>query len=184
MEHRTFPAFLVLLLASLAHAQEQRQPVPNSGKQGPVLYKLKTDYKAEYAKKEAADQLALATTFLKQAREPNTDPVKKYVLLREARELAVNGGDLNVAFDAINEMAKDFQVDAGESKVTAMANSVSRSRAPPLTMMDQYLKIAEQSLTDGDITTAYQASRLGTKVARESKDPGAISRAKQVGLHL
>src|SRR3954452_20441725 len=107
MKHRTLPITLVLSLfiTPLAPAQYARQPVPNSSKQSPVLYKIKSDYKTEYGMREAADQLSLASTFLKEARQPATDPVKKYVLLREARELAVNGGDLAVAFDAIDETA-------------------------------------------------------------------------------
>jgi hypothetical protein len=175
---------LALLVTPSVRGQAEKQPVPNSAKQGPVLYKLKNDYKADYAKREAPDQLALAATFLKEAKQPGVEAVRKYVLLREARELAVNGGDLGIAFDAIDEMARDFAVDPTELKVTAMANSVSRSRAPPLQMMEQYLKIAEQSLADWDVQTAYQASRLGTKVARESKDAGSIGRAKQVELHV
>ncbi|HEY8748764.1 MAG TPA: hypothetical protein VIM11_12365 [Tepidisphaeraceae bacterium] len=179
-------ALLLWVVAAAASAQDTRQPVPVSAKQGPVLYKLKTDYKAEYLKREAADQLALANTFLKEAgkSESEADPVRRYVLLREARELAINSGNLTVTFNVIDEMARDFSVDANELKVTAMAGAVGRSKLPPLAMMDQYLTIAEQAITDGDVQMAYQASRLSTKIARESKDSTAQTRAKQVELHV
>jgi hypothetical protein len=174
----------MLLAAATTQGQDARLPVPTSARQGPVQFKLKTDYKVEYARREAADQLALAHAFLKEAAQPGVDPVRRYVLLREARELAVNGSDLHVAFDAIDEMARDFAIDGSELKVTAMSGAVGRSRAPPIQMLDQYLAIAEHALTDGDIQMAYQASRLSTKIARESKDATAQSRAKQMELNV
>lgn len=175
------------LMSSRAPAQSDletpRLAVPNSSKQGPALTKLKSDFKSEYAKREGPDQLALAKRFRELASK-ETDPNRQYVLLRESRELAVNAGDLPTAFAAIDDMTRRFNIDGGELKITAMTNAVSRSRGPQSQLMEQYLAIAEDALRDWDAQLGYQASRLATKLARESKDPGALTRAKQVELHV
>jgi len=168
---------------ALAQSEHERLAVPNSSKQGPALSKLKADFKAEYAKREAPDHAALAKKFRELAAN-ESDPNRQYVLLRESRELAVNGGDLKTAFGAIDDMASRFNIDGGELKITAMSNAVGRSRGPQTQLMDQYFTIAEDALKEWDAQLGYQASRLGTKLARESKDPTAIKRAKEVEIHV
>lgn len=184
-----FLAAIQLTLAlALAQAQtageDSRQPVPNSSKQSPVLKQIKEQYKSEYANREADAQLQLARTFRKEATNSAEDPVRQFVLLREARELAINGGDLNETFGIIDDMAKVFTVDADDMKVTAMAASFDRSRVPPRQLVDQYLKIADQSLATYDVRMASQAMVLAKRFVYGSHDSAAIARVHEVDLRV
>jgi hypothetical protein len=187
-EFRLFPALiLVCLVAAFGRGQnagqDLRQPVPNSSKQSPVLREVREHYKAEYANRDAASQLQLARTFRKEAASSD-DPVRQFVLLREARELAVNGGDLDEAFGIIDDMARTFTVDASDMKVTAMAGSLDRARVPPRQLADQYLKIADTALTTYDVRMASQAMVLAKRIVYGSHDAAATARVHEVDLRV
>ena len=190
MPGRRILAFLTAIQLTVAVAQAQsagedsRQPVPSSSKQSPALRDIKQQYKSEYANREADAQLHMARTFRKEAANSAEDPVRQYVLLREARELAINGGDLDEAFGIINDMAKVFTVDADDMKVTAMAASFDRSRVPPRQLVDQYLKIADQSLATYDVRMASQAMVLAKRFVNGSHDSAAIARVHATDLRV
>ena len=182
-------AFLVTILAVLAspaRAQDDgRAPVPKSSAQGPVLRQVKEQFRAEYAKHDPADQLALSKEFRTMAAaSAKDDRVRQYVLLREARELAVNAGDFDAAFGTIDDMTQTFRLDPRELKVTALTDAMDRARIEPRELLQKYLKIADQGLLDADVTLAAQASLLATKIARGTRDPVAVQQAKQMDLRI
>ena len=67
--------------------------------------------KDEYAKTDPAGRLALATKLLQQADENKGDPASEYVLLHEARDYAVMGGDAIQATDAQKRLRDSFKID-------------------------------------------------------------------------
>jgi hypothetical protein len=188
-EFRLAPALILIWLAAVVTPGQSpdegtRHPVPNSSKQSPVLREIREQYKSEYADRDATSQLQLARTFRKEAADSPDDPVRQFVLLREARELAINGGDLDEAFGIIDDMAKTFTVDAGDMKVTAMAGSLDRARVPPRQLADQYLKIADTALASYDVRMASQAMVLAKRIVYGSHDSAAIARVHEVDLRV
>lgn len=189
---RPWPA-LVLSIAlfatsiGLAQTSEpiERHPVPHSAEQNRALKAIKDQYQSEYAKREPADQLALCQEFRKLAAgSAAADPVRQYVLLREARGFAVNAGDFDAAFGAIDEMARAFAIDGQELKVTALSEALDRARVPPAQLLEGYLKVTENALVDGDVQLAWQASRLAYKAVAPLRDAAATERVKQIDLRV
>jgi hypothetical protein len=185
---RTFLVLGLYLLSAgtviaQTHPSDSRRPVPNSSKQSPVLRQIREEHKADYADREATPQLQLAKVFRKEAAATD-DPVRQFVLLREARELAINGGDLDECFGVIDDMARSFTVDASDMKVTAMAASLDRARVPPRQLLDQYLKIADASVSVYDVRMASQAMVLANRIVRGSHDASAMARAHAVDLRV
>jgi hypothetical protein len=180
-------AILLLGIAVSAQADEapsERLPVPNSSVQTPVFNRIRAQYKDDYAKRTAADQLALAEEFRKQAVASGLDTLKQYVLLREARELAVNAGDMDEAFAIIDLTARLFTIDPNELKSTAVANAMDRALIPEPQLMENYLKVCDDAIYRGDLQLAVQSSNLAFKLARLSHDPATIARAKQMDLRV
>jgi hypothetical protein len=158
--------------------------VPNSAAQGKLLSALRSQYKQEYAKRSPEDQLALAEDFHKQALEEGTDPVRQYVLLREARELATNSGNFDVAFAIIDDTARLFAVDAGELKVTALTNAMDRTLLSKPELFENYHKVGEAALEQGDVQLAYQVTVLERILVRQTKDPVLTQRARAFELRV
>lgn len=179
---------LFVCAAPLARAEEpssgDRLPVPNSTAQAKVLKTIREQYKSQYALRTAEDQLALAKQFREQAEAAKDEPARQYVLLREARELAVNAGDLDLVFALIDELSKTFNVDAADMRLTAMMDAVDRSLAPKPQLLESYFKIADGALADGDVTFALQTSRLARRVSTLTRNPLDAQRVRQLELRV
>jgi hypothetical protein len=68
-------------------------------------------FKAEYASNEPAARRALAKKLLAQAQDERTEAASRFVLFREARNVAASAGDVLTALRAVDEMNKVFAID-------------------------------------------------------------------------
>ena len=184
-------AILTLLVACVlappTHADDaspERLPVPNSAQQGKIVASIRSQYRADYARHTAEDDLALAQNFRQQAAVSGEDPVKQYVLLREARELAVNAGDLDTAFAIIDQTARLFTIDAAETKSSALSNSMDRALIPKGQLFERYLKVIDDALDRGDLNLAQQGDVLALAMARTTRDRDMAARAKPYDLRV
>lgn len=172
------------LTSYAADPPAERLPVPNSAAQGKFQAALRSQYKQDFAKRTPEDQLALAEDFHKQALKEGTDPVRQYVLLREARDLATNAGNFDIAFAIIDDTARLFTVDPNELKVTALTNAMDRTTIPKAELFENYHKVGEASLEHGDVQLAYQVTVLERIIVRGTKDPTLTQRARQFELRV
>jgi hypothetical protein len=173
----------VLMAAGLL--ADDRRSVPNSLDQTRAVNPIRQQYKADYARRTAEDQLSLARNFQQQAALASADdPVRQYVLLREARELATNSGNIDAIFSIIDDMAKTFVVDDREQKISALANVMDRALIPKSQLLDNYLKVCEESLRAGDVQFAVQTMVLVKEMTRAIRDPALQQRVKQYDLRV
>ena len=108
---------LILVFAALGLAQEtEKAAVPKSAAQSKAEHFIREHYKAEFAQQDSADQLALSHKLREEIDQFKDDPATRFVMLREVRELAIDGGDLDAAFAAIDDMDHLFRIDARELK--------------------------------------------------------------------
>jgi hypothetical protein len=104
-----------------------KHPVPSAEEQARAEKELRERYKADYASK---DKLAFACKLLQPGRENRKDLAAWFVLLREARDLAVQGNGPRVATEAIREMDEYFVVDAQEMTLKALTTIAQAPGAP------------------------------------------------------
>jgi hypothetical protein len=113
---------LGLMMAALS-GQEKKDPtrleLPDAKAQAKAEKTIKEVFKAEYAKKKATDQLDLAQKLLAQGKETNDDPAAKFVLFREARDLACRAGDVDLAMHAVDELVRHYRVRPLDMKIAA-----------------------------------------------------------------
>src|SRR5262249_61675264 len=77
----------------------------------------------DYDKTKPPAVAPLPTKMIKQAADKKDAPATRFVLLREARELAVRAGDLGQSLRAIDELAREFAVDGLALKVATLEKS-------------------------------------------------------------
>jgi len=105
-------------------------PEPDANAQKDTLKSIKDLFKDDYAKKGAADQSAFAQKLLQKGVETNDDATSKFVLLKEARDVAAAAGDSDTAFRAAHEMGKAFAVDAPALKLAVVTKMAATTREP------------------------------------------------------
>lgn len=166
-----FAPMLLLVVLAPTRADEEREKVPAADAQAKALAVIKDLFKDEYAKKKAADMLELSDKLLKQGEETKDDPPSRYVLLHEAMNLAAQGGDMDRAMRAIEELARGFQVNAPELKVglyekaVAGAKSAGASRA----LAEEILQAITEAIALDDFDTADRLAKAGDTAAKKAK---------------
>jgi hypothetical protein len=107
-----------------------RLPIPSAAAQAAAEKLIHELFQSQYAQHTAAARRALAQKLLQQAGETRRDPAARYVLLREARDLASQGADATTAIRAIVEMNRSFQIDALPLKLAALVAIHHDASAP------------------------------------------------------
>jgi hypothetical protein len=171
--------FILFLILTVA-AQEKRLPVPEAAAQKKVDALIKDVYKQEYARKAPSDRLALARTMLKQGLEPNNDAVTRFVLLRESKDLALQGGDWDLSLKAADAIGKYFDEDALLMK-SVILSSASRGSKPPaeyVKLSQASMALSEEAATSNRLDVADKAAQEALSLAKLAKDPALAVKAE------
>ena len=156
--------------------------VPDKAAQDKALKLVRDVFAEEYRKKSAADKLALAAQLLEQAADAGNDDATRYVMLREARDIAAAGGDVDTAMAAVDEMAGRFQkIDAVSLKLEALAASSKKvaDAAHGEALVTGFLTVSAQALAGGDLERATKIVAQAEPVARKAKNAGLTARLNQ-----
>src|SRR5262249_47220564 len=112
-------------LALNAGETTKRQPVPDKKALAKAEDLVNDIFKDEIAKAKSADvQTKLAAYLIQQGDESGDDPAARYVLYRQARDLAVLAGDPALVLGTIDKLAQHFQVNGLDLKAEALAQLV------------------------------------------------------------
>jgi hypothetical protein len=165
-----FPLKILFCFGALA--AQDRLAVPSEADQAGALKVIRDVYGAEFSKTSPVERRVLAQKLLAQCEGAGDNPAVRYVLLREARELANLAGDLAISLRAIESLCKVFAVDPGGLRAAALAAAVKAARAP-----DEYqslavsaLKIATLACAADDYESAEKALSIGSQLARKAQD--------------
>jgi hypothetical protein len=135
------------LLASPAMSQDEGKPgEPDKDAQDKVKKVIEETYKEDYKEKSPVKRQAFAQKLLKEGKAVTDDPPTRFVLLREARDIAAETGDKTTAFAAIDEIAKTFSTDALSHKSGALELMTRAFRSPE----------APKTITQGSVPEAVE----------------------------
>jgi serine/threonine-protein kinase len=139
--------------------------IPEPAMQAEAERQIRQKHFAEYDKKRPTDMANLAGILLKEAADAK-DNALRYVLLNEARDLAIQGADPEKALQAIDEMDKTFVVVALDLKADALERLLARVSMPPVALLRAILDSALTLADDGVDEDQYDAALRLLGVAR------------------
>jgi len=172
--------YCILIAITAVHAEE-KTPVPDAAAQKAAEKTIKDLFKADYAKAAPTDKLALAQKLMEQGATTNDDVAAKFILLREARDIAAQFGDATLACRAVDERARVFDVDAVEEKTLALAKAESATRSPEAfkALAERYLELIDASISADKFDVAQRLSSKVEAAARNSQQVSLVNRAKE-----
>jgi WD40 repeat protein len=160
----------------------KRGAIPPAAAQKKAEALIRELYEKEYAKAEkgGAARAQLAVTLLQEGRDTNDDPAGRYVLFREARDLAAKAGDAPVALQAIADLAQDFAVaDAEVLRMKILALQVAGSaRAGPEAyhmVVDTAQVLAHEAVQADDYEAALDLLTSAEAAAKKLKIVSLVS---------
>lgn len=149
-----------------------RSAVPDAGKQKDALKLVKDLFKDSYAKKGPADRKALARLLLDQAAKTSDDRAAQWVLYQEAVDAAVQGGDIKVAFEAIDGTTRFFDVDATPLKQAALTAAGRTATQPEefAALAAALDRMVDEWIAADQYDAADKAAALALQYVRRSRD--------------
>ena len=167
-------------LSTRAESQEKRADIPDETSLKDAEKTIKGLFKDDYAKRAPADRVALAKNLLKQGIDTKDSPAARYVLFREAQEIAAKAGDIETAFKAIEEMARTYATNSISLKNGALAAASGAPRTPEeqQVLVLAYLGLAEEAAQERQFDVAAKAAQSALAGARKIKDVPLLARAE------
>ena len=176
-----------LLAALLAGVQSTPPaPEPDAAAQREALGVIKDLFKTEYARRSPAEMQAFGRLLLEKAEEARKDPAARFVMLREARDIAAQAGDSTTALAAVDGLAASFAVDGPAMKLAVLgkfatgAKDVEGARS----VARGYLAVVADAVRADNYEAASTAAGKAEAVAKAAQDAGLLARAQAIKKDL
>jgi hypothetical protein len=155
--------------AGARNLSASRGPEPSAAAQKAAEKQVREIYKAELSKPSTENALKL----IEQARQMRDDPAGTFVLLREARDMALLAGALSVSMAAVDAMLASFELDPVSLRISSLDAFGKRALAPAeaLELAGRYAAVAEEAALadryDAAKSAAGKAALHARKAGRE-----------------
>jgi WD40 repeat protein/tRNA A-37 threonylcarbamoyl transferase component Bud32 len=148
---------------------EAKLPEPSADGQAKAEAVIKETFRKDYEKKTAADATALAVRLMEVARSTADKPAERFVLLREARDLAAHAGDAKTAFKAIEELARGYTVNSFDMKALVLEKAAPSAVTLPAarSVVEPYLALVEEAVAGDNYETALRLLAQADAVAHK-----------------
>jgi hypothetical protein len=166
-----------------------RLPVPDAAAQKAAKSEVREVYRVRFSQsKSPIDKGLFAGELIRQATETKDNPAVRYVLLAEARDLAVAGGDSARLRDAVQEMAKLYEVDALQEQTRVLAEA-AESALPSLvrnSLARAAVGLAQEAIRADAYESAGELAKAGFSLASKvmaskGRDVQTIRLATELG---
>jgi hypothetical protein len=168
-------------------AQAPAKALPSAAEIAESTKAVQEVYKAEYqAAKTNAAKVELARKLLKDAAGTVDDRPGKYVLLLTAKEVAALGGDLQLAYDAIDQLARDFDVAPSQLRAEAAIKASAAVDSPMGydRALRQCYVLSQEALLRDDYALADELAGAAIALTKRVKDAGVaklwVARQKEM----
>lgn len=175
---RFFFTSLLLIATSLVAAEPtSKAPIPDEESQKAAATRIAEVYKPDYAKaKSAMQKVELAQKLFKEAQATKDDLASRYTLLRIARDIAAQQGDLVTAIEAIDLLASGYEVEQLSMKLEAASAAVKavKPQAASKICVELILPIVADAISEDRYDTAQKLTDLALTSARSVRDAALV----------
>ncbi len=153
--------------------QSARVAIPDEAARGQAAKLMHEVLQADFAQAQSAEaKVELAQQLRNKADATQDNPAQRYVMLEAAQNLAVEGGDVNVAFQVIDSLARFFEVKPLPAKATVLSE-IARAAHPAeanASLVEAALQLADEAVAADGFTIATVATELALSAARKTRD--------------
>jgi hypothetical protein len=172
---------LVLSNKPIAAGPQKRLPLPDEAAQAKSLKLAKEVYATEWAAAKSPTQKRdLADKLLHAAEESQNDLPSRYILLKLARDVATQATSGLQAFEAIDRMGEQFQIDDVEMKAGVLTSFSKRAKLPAdhKSIADQAVGLIDGAIAHDEVELAVKLCDLALPEAHAAKDADLVREVK------
>lgn len=144
--------------AAISEGSPPDLPPPSAAQQIEAEHTIRDLLDVEFGTNDPAQRRALGRQLLRLGVQTVDDPVHRFVLLRLARDLATQAGDVRLAFQAVDEIAQTYDVDPLQMKLESLhaATSVVQDAPTSRALVQIALELLDDALAVDDYVAAEQ----------------------------
>lgn len=159
--------------------------IPDEAAQAKAEAALKETWKTDYSRTRPEERATLSGKFLHPGREDRKDPAAWFVMLREARELALLAGKTRLAMEAIDEMDRWFVIDALDMKVKALLTlSKEKNESTQLAAVRVCQHMIEQAYSAENYELVQRLLKIAADIVPEVKGGRIGDIVRQVRIEV
>ncbi|MBT6495084.1 MAG: hypothetical protein HOL01_11090, partial [Planctomycetaceae bacterium] len=151
-----------------ATGPSDRLAIPEIAAQQAAEKLIRDLFKEDYASlKRVTEKLKLAKKLLEQGQESDDDLVARYVLLQEAKRLAIDAGDTALTMDAVDSIVWHFDVDPSAETMAVLRKLAGSVRFPAngKEVADAAFDFAKSANEAGQMETALEFLKMASSTA-------------------
>jgi len=157
--------------AMRAQQAASKEPIPDAAKQKESEKTIREIYKQDYALSSPVSQQSLCAKLLRSGMEIKEPSADKFVLLREARVIALRNGLAEPAYRAIDTTADVFAIDAKKERADALkALSAQTSPENHRSLAQVCLQLARNYVPTDDYEEAAKYVSQADASAKRAQD--------------
>lgn len=163
----------------------KRSAVPDASRVKEAEKAVKDVFKAEYARRAAADRATLAKLLLQSATS-QSNPAERWVCLAQAQELAAQAGEWDVAWDAITQASIAFECDGLSMKIALLVQAAKAVKTPEdaARLVERHLRVVDEAIKGDYLDVAEKAAASAVQWSKKAANPAmgtqVAARAKEV----
>ncbi len=149
------------------------KPVPAAAALEAATKEVRETFKQQFTNaKKDSDKLALAQKLQVLAKDSDDDLAVKFVCLEEARKLVAETGDLNQAFQSIDELALEFRVDPPQVKSATLKAAAPKLKTPEHNrdLVDKSILLVDQFESNDQYFDALSVATVAAQAVLKVKD--------------
>jgi hypothetical protein len=146
------------------------EPIPEVADQEKAEKMIKDIFIADYRRRLPSERHALARKLLERATETLDDPVARYVLFREAIDIAAGVGDINLARRALEECQRHYALDRHKENIRVFTQAARVTVYGPQSKLlaEELLTAAGAAIADDEYDIAMELIEIAEPVASRS----------------
>ncbi|HEV3418186.1 MAG TPA: hypothetical protein VG056_15280, partial [Pirellulales bacterium] len=123
-------------------------------------------------------KVELAKKLIEQA-ESADDPARRYVMWREARDLAADAGQPATMIQAVDHLGEKFRIDPLDMKADAMANFPPKTVPAARAVNEAALKLVDEALAAKRRSLADRFAQIALEAAKATKSIELVHKTQQ-----
>ncbi|HEX7900892.1 MAG TPA: hypothetical protein VF950_24250 [Planctomycetota bacterium] len=171
------------LLLGLSLIPQDRLPVPEAGAQRDAEKFFKDLFKDEYKGRSDPEKRILAQKLYTQALELKDHPARKFVALRQAYDVALQGNALDRAETALAALREQFAAPVAALKLAILAVR-AKTTTEYKAHANDHLDVAVEAADEEDFDTAAKAVKSASDFARKAKEAALVGKADAVAKEV
>ena len=149
--------------------EPKKLAVPDDAAQNKALTAIRDIYKQDY---EPARKAALAKTMLQKAKDTQ-DATDRFALLQEAKKLAAETFQGDLAFEAVDAMVSEYAISGSGMKAEILEKAVNRLRLTPeqkMAIANAALQVIDEAIAENNFNAAKALGKQASQLVHLSKD--------------